>query len=841
MTIRSIICSLCLSLLYTKASAIDYSSLSPKKNWLYKEVADISSSRYLLYKDTIKNELCASYYSNLEESAKAIKVPSKISYEGKTYIVRDVDMDYTGGGQNVESVSLPTTVVSIDHLLCPALSQIKIPSSTTYIGSEAFSGCNSFISIEIPNSVIYIGDGAFANCEKLESVILPRSLKGIGKRTFQNCANLQTVKWSKEHKPVRYADLSSDERNNLMKVIPPYLFDGCTSLGINETIEFPYPIETISEFAFNGCEKLKSIVIPIWGKLNCIDKAAFQNCKSLQTLRLTNTGAVDTGTSTILAADTISDNAFHGCEKLVIDWLSTKYIGNNAFMSCKSLTTISLMNTEEISDKAFALCSSLNKVYLPNTVNHIGSECFFHDESLRNIEGLNSAINFGGAIQGIFSLTKINYQPLLRSFKYNALSFVKSNIEKWQQKKEYETTAQWKSRVTEKTREEKIKSLTDKARENYIKEYSPKQFSCTIEEYDADEEVYKLKSNNFSSHFYVKVPLNEAQYFKEHIESAVKEPLYCIKNDYIDIASCTFNLNGKKYTSPTIYHDDESANIALDLSPLDLYLGEEGKDNFAIDEVDTKIPICKETNSKCFVVIIGNEKYSKVAPVSYANNDATIFAQYCNKTLGIPAKNIRSYINATYATMMTSLKDIKQISEAYKGDINVIFYYAGHGVPNESNHNAYLLPVDVDGAQTELCLPISKLYQELNDLKANHTVVFMDACFSGAQRGNGMLTNARSVALKVKNDTPQGNMVVFTAATGDQTAFPYIEKHHGMFTYFLLKKLQETSGEATLSEIGNYISEQVSQQVAIQKGRKQTPLTIPSATYSGNWKETKLK
>ena len=57
-------------------------------------------------------------------------------------------------------------------------------------------------------------------------------------------------------------------------------------------------------------------------------------------------------------------------------------------------------------------------------------------------------------------------------------------------------------------------------------------------------------------------------------------------------------------------------------------------------------------------------------------------------------------------------------------------------MPNESNHNAYLLPVDVDGAQTELCLPISKLYQELNDLKANHTVVFMDACFSGAQRGN---------------------------------------------------------------------------------------------------------
>lgn len=140
---RRFLYTLCLLLLTINipANDIDISSLSPKKNWLYKEVADIGSSRYLLYKDTIKNELCASYYSNLEESAKAIKVPSKISYEGKTYIVRDVDMDYTGGGQNVESVSLPTTVVSIDHLLCPALSQIKIPSSTTYIGTEAFCAC----------------------------------------------------------------------------------------------------------------------------------------------------------------------------------------------------------------------------------------------------------------------------------------------------------------------------------------------------------------------------------------------------------------------------------------------------------------------------------------------------------------------------------------------------------------------------------------------------------------------------------------------------------------------------------------------------------------------------
>jgi hypothetical protein len=37
---------------------------------------------------------------------------------------------------------------------------------------------------------------------------------------------------------------------------------------------------------------------------------------------------------------------------------------------------------------------------------------------------------------------------------------------------------------------------------------------------------------------------------------------------------------------------------------------------------------------------------------------------------------------------------------------------------------------------------------------------------------------------------PQGNMVVFSAAQGDETAYPNNDEKHGMFTYFLLKKLQ---------------------------------------------------
>ena len=257
-------------------------------------------------------------------------------------------------------------------------------------------------------------------------------------------------------------------------------------------------------------------------------------------------------------------------------------------------------------------------------------------------------------------------------------------------------------------------------------------------------------------------------------------------------------------------------------------------------DVDINIPVSSTSNDKTFAVIIGNENYQKVAKVTFAQNDARIFAKYCQNALGVPAKNVRFYTDASYGAMMSALKDIKQIAVAYKGDINVIFYYAGHGVPDETSHNAFLLPVDVDGSQTDLCLSINKLYQELNSLNARKVVVFMDACFSGSQRGEGMLASARGVALKVKNETPQGNMVVFTAATGDQTAYPFQEKGHGLFTYFLLRKLQDTKGEATVGEIVDYVSEHVIQQSVVVNRKSQTPAVFPSASIGEAWKTMKL-
>lgn len=100
---------------------------------------------------------------------------------------------------------------------------------------------------------------------------------------------------------------------------------------------------------------------------------------------------------------------------------------------------------------------------------------------------------------------------------------------------------------------------------------------------------------------------------------------------------------------------------------------------------------------------------------------------------------------------------------------------------------------------------------------------------------------ARGIGVKLKREDPNGNMVVFTAASGEETAYPYSVKGHGLFTYYLLKKLQETQGDVTLGELGSYVSENVRQQSAVINRKPQNPTLTPSSALAESWQDLKLR
>jgi len=267
------------------------------------------------------------------------------------------------------------------------------------------------------------------------------------------------------------------------------------------------------------------------------------------------------------------------------------------------------------------------------------------------------------------------------------------------------------------------------------------------------------------------------------------------------------------------------------------------QDVFEPSEVDLMVPFTNRVNDKTYAVIISNENYLKMEKVPFALNDGEVFRQYCERTLGIPAANIFYHADATSGIMMEAIADLRTANRVAGGEMKVIFYYSGHGAPDEKTRDGYLVPVDASRINANVCLPLTSLYKQLSELDIESVTVFLDACFSGGERNGGTLLAAngeRGVIIKPKKSRLSGNMVVFSATDSDQTALPYVDKGHGMFTYYLLKKLQDTKGNVSLAELDAYLRKMVNQSAFSINRREQTPTLSTSPGVSADWRNWRL-
>lgn len=258
-------------------------------------------------------------------------------------------------------------------------------------------------------------------------------------------------------------------------------------------------------------------------------------------------------------------------------------------------------------------------------------------------------------------------------------------------------------------------------------------------------------------------------------------------------------------------------------------------------DIDTDIPFTGLDNHNTFALIIANENYGKLANVPYALNDGNAFSLYCRRTLGIPAKNILMYKDASYGSMREAFSDLRMISEVAGPDMKVIFYYAGHGAPDDATLDPYLIPVDAGRVNKDVCLPLASIYQELGTMNLKSAIVFLDACFSGGTREDKMvMADARAIARVPKKQGLTGRVAVLSATSEAQTALPYHDKGHGMFTYYLLKRLQETKGNITLAELKDYVTKEVSLNSTVINRKDQTPTFTVSDGASSLWDSWKL-
>lgn len=439
--------------------------------------------------------------------------------------------------------------------------------------------------------------------------------------------------------------------------------------------------------------------------------------------------------------------------------------------------------------------------------------------------------------------------------------YVTEALTQWMPKGEFESLADYQKRIDPAAVKAKYEELSREAQEKYIKQYSTqlRLSDIQLEPYDVRSESFKVNTN--FGPFFVKVPNkdSEAELFKANWEGMqFLNTQFCVMDDKVRIASLSvLSPDGRKYDySNERLVDYELPELTVDLASILAAggisdgsgdTGGQGKEQTgeiitALSDVDKNIPENKAESTNKLVLVIANESYDNVAKVDAAYHDGKRFADYCVKTLGIPEQNVSFAPNASLGKMRSEIRRLERSVSSFGEPVDVIVYYAGHGMPDDATKNAYLLPVDGDPLlPAETGLSLENFYKLLSEMNARSVSVFLDACFSGARRDGEMLNKARAVVIQPKTAAPKGNMFILSAASGQETALPYREKNHGMFTYYLLRKLQETKGNVTLKDLSEYVISNVSRQSALINKKPQTPTLQLSGLMQDEYKSKKLR
>jgi len=132
-------------------------------------------------------------------------------------------------------------------------------------------------------------------------------------------------------------------------------------------------------------------------------------------------------------------------------------------------------------------------------------------------------------------------------------------------------------------------------------------------------------------------------------------------------------------------------------------------------------------------------------------------------------------------------------------------------------------------------IKLDDFYSTLSSTNASKITVFLDACFTGGGR-NKSLVSSRGIKVVAKQGSLNGNLVVFSASSGDQSSLPFHKEKHGMFTYHLLKKLQNSKGKVTLDELASYLKKEVSIQSLIVNEQDQDPSVTSSPKVINDWR-----
>lgn len=221
-------------------------------------------------------------------------------------------------------------------------------------------------------------------------------------------------------------------------------------------------------------------------------------------------------------------------------------------------------------------------------------------------------------------------------------------------------------------------------------------------------------------------------------------------------------------------------------------------------------------------LVVGVDKYPS-APLTGCENDAVAVASVIAKDGdGSPNFSVRLITSDNSNVSSAQLGDA--LTELFSGDAETaLFYFAGHGIINQSTNAGYI--VSQDGKKGAWGISLSELLNMANAAypRIKSTVIILDSCHSGFAGEVPGIGNAAISAIGT-------GVTILTACHRNETASEY--GGHGLFTGLLLDGLSGTSadvcGRITPASIYSLIDQTLGawEQRPIYKANVQTFVTL---------------
>jgi len=194
-----------------------------------------------------------------------------------------------------------------------------------------------------------------------------------------------------------------------------------------------------------------------------------------------------------------------------------------------------------------------------------------------------------------------------------------------------------------------------------------------------------------------------------------------------------------------------------------------------------------------YALIIGIDKYQgEWQPLRNAVNDANGIADVLKKNYDFN-KIITLYDKQ--ATRVDIIKTFEWLVNNAKDSDNVFIFYSGHGDYKQSLNKGYWVPVDAVTQSTSQYISNSDIQTFLGGIKAKHTLLVSDACFSGD------LFRGKTVTIPFENSDKYYQKVYGLSSRqaltsgGVEPVMDGGKEGHSIFTYYLIKAFENNQNK----------------------------------------------